>query len=279
MGGYLSEADLARYEARAVPPLAIPFLSHTISVLPELNGGPTLAVALKDLVTRRSTPGREPDGTTFCAYAAALQTAWADRFRRLGDAGAHSVPTSTTHLAVVDRDGNVVTLTQTLLSLFGARIVLPSTGILMNNGVNWFDPRPAGPNALRPNARVLANYTPAVMTGAESVVGIGGCGGRKILPAVFQLLAMIAEFGFDLDRAFHAPRIDVSGGARVVADRRLPAETITALADAFDVVLAEPVVCSNPFTIASAVRRSGGLNEGATEPAHPWAEAVAEEQI
>jgi gamma-glutamyltranspeptidase/glutathione hydrolase len=197
----------------------------------------------------------------------------------MGDAGERSTPTSTTHLAVVDRDGNIVTLTQTLLSLFGARIVLPSTGILMNNGINWFDPRPGGPNALRPNARVLANYTPAIMAGADLVIGIGGCGGRKILPAVFQLLAMMAEFGFDLDRAFHAPRIDVSGGARVVADRRLPAETIATLAAAFDVVLAEPLVCSDPFTIATAVRRSGGLNEGATEPEHPWAEAVAEEGV
>jgi gamma-glutamyltranspeptidase/glutathione hydrolase len=278
-GGYLSEADLAGYEARAVAPLDIPYRGRTISVLRELNGGPTLAVAFRELAARRPEPGPEPDGAAFTAYAAALQTAWADRFRRLGDAGERGAPTSTTHLAAVDRDGNVVTLTQTLLSLFGARIVLPSTGILMNNGINWFDPRPGGPNALRPNARVLANYAPAIMTGADTVVGIGGCGGRKILPAVFQLLAMIAEFGFDLDRAFHAPRIDVSGGPRVVADRRLPAETLAALAAAFDVVLAEPLVASNPFTIASAVRRSDGVNEGATEPEHPWAEAVAEEQV
>jgi gamma-glutamyltranspeptidase / glutathione hydrolase len=279
MGGYLSEADLASYEAQAVVPLEIHFGRHTICVLPELNGGPTLAVAFKDLVTRRTKPGPEPDGATFAAYAAALQTAWADRLRRMGDAGERTAPTSTTHFAVVDRDGNVVTLTQTLLSQFGARIVLPSTGILMNNGINWFDPRPGGPNALRANARVLANYSPAIMTGADTVIGIGGCGGRKILPAVFQLLAMIAEFGFDLDRAFHSPRIDVSGGARVAADRRMPAETIAALATAFDIVLAEPVVCSHPFTIASAARRSAGLNEGATEPEQPWAEAVAEEQV
>ena len=80
-----------------------------------------------------------------------------------------------------------------------------------------------------------------------------------------------------LEQAFHAPRIDVSGLDVVVADRRMPAETIAALAAQFPTVLAEPVEYPFPYTIAGAVRRSGGLNEGATEPQHPWSEAVAEQ--
>jgi gamma-glutamyltranspeptidase/glutathione hydrolase len=276
MGGCLDEADLAAVEPRTVTPLAIPYRDRTIYVLPELNGGPTLAVAFAELARRRGSPGAAPDGRTFSDYAAALQAAWRHRFEVMGDAGERTAPTSTTHLAAVDRDGNIVTLTQTLLSLFGARIVLPQTGMLMNNGINWFDPRPGGPNALAPGRRALANYVPAIMTGGGEVIGIGGCGGRKILPAVLQLLAMLAEFGFDLDRAFHEPRIDVSGGASVAADRRLARATIDALAASHDVVLAEPVVYSNPFTIATAVRRAGAVNEAATEPEQPWAEAVAE---
>jgi gamma-glutamyltranspeptidase/glutathione hydrolase len=279
MGGYLSEADLAAYEARAVAPLAFGYRDRTIHVLPELNGGPTVAVAFARLAQRRAEVEDRPGAATFLAYADALHAAWADRFTRMGDAGELSAPTSTTHLAVVDRDGNIVTLTQTLLSLFGSRIVLPRTGILMNNGINWFDPRPGGPNAIAPDRRVLANYVPAVMTGGPDVIGVGGCGGRRILPAVFQLLAMCAEFGFDLDTALHTPRIDVSGTARVVADRRLAADIVAALAAAHDVTLAEPVVASNPFTIATAVRRAGGINEGATEPEHPWSDAASEDAI
>ncbi len=279
MGGYLSLDDLAAVRAREVEPLAIGYQDRSVHVLPELNGGPTLWVAFESLKKERDKLEAEPDAQTFLAYARAMRVGWTDRFRRLGDAGERTAPTSTTHLCVVDRDGNMVTLTQTLLSLFGARIVLPGTGILMNNGINWFDPVPGGPNSIAPDARPLANYVPAVMTGRGAVTAIGGSGGRRIMSAVFQLLGMSADFGLDLDGAFHAPRIDVSGLDVVVADRRMPAGVIDALAAEFQTVIAEPVEYPFPYTIAGAVRRVGAENEGATEPQHPWSEAVCEDDV
>ena len=279
MGGYLSEADLANVKPRTPTPLEIPYRDRTIHVLPELNGGPTLAMAFKHLSEHRTKNGKTPEAADWHAYASALRHAWAWRFKHMGDAGELTAPTSTTHMAVIDRDGNVVTLTQTLLSLFGSRIVLPQSGILMNNGINWFDPRSGGPNALAPDKRVLANYAPAIMTGGDRVIGVGGCGGRKIIPAVFQLLAQNADFGFDLDTSFHQPRIDVSGTARIAVDHRLGAATMNRLAADFDVVPSEPLVYTNPFTIASAVARTGTMNEAATEPEQPWSEAVSEDEV
>ena len=279
MGGYLTEADLAAVAPRSVLPRAIAYDGRTIHVLPELNGGPTLAMAFKHLSDNRAPIGKTPAASDWFAYATAMRHAWEWRFKHMGDAGELTAPTSTTHMAVIDRDGNVVTLTQTLLSLFGSRIVLPQSGILMNNGINWFDPRPGGPNALGPGKHVLANYAPAIMTGGNRVIGLGGCGGRKIIPAVFQLLALNADFGFDLDISFHQPRIDVSGVGRIAVDHRLGAAVLDKLSSTFDVVPAEPLVYTNPFTIASAVARSGSTNEAATEPEQPWAEAVSEEMV
>jgi gamma-glutamyltranspeptidase / glutathione hydrolase len=280
LGGYLSAEDLETVTPRVVEPLAFTYRDRTLNVLPELTGGPTLAIAFSELARHGgATAGAGPDGARFVAYAKALETAWKDRFERMGDAGERSLPTSTTHISVVDRDGNMVALTQTLLSLFGCRVVLPGSGILMNNGINWFDPRPGGPNGLAPDRRGLSNYVPTIMTGAETEIAIGGCGGRRILPAVFQLLAMAADFGFDLDAAFHQPRVDVSGGLAVTVDRRLPPETRRALQDALTTIVAEPVVYPFPFTIAGAVRRAAGLNEGATEPEQPWSEAVSEDEV
>ena len=175
MRGYLNADDLAEVRPREVEPLVIGYREQNIYVLPELNGGPTLWVAFEDLKKRRQQPEAKPNATTFTAYAAAMRAAWKDRFTRLGDAGERTAPTSTTHLCVVDRDGNMVTLTQTLLSLFGARIILPQTGILMNNGINWFDPVPGGPNSIAPDRVALANYVPSVMTGQ------GHCHGNRRL--------------------------------------------------------------------------------------------------
>ncbi len=279
MGGYLSTEDLADYRVRTVEPLQITYGDHRIHVLPELNGGPTLHVAFGALSKIVRTRGAAPEGSDYVAYAHALRAAWEDRFKRLGDAGERSAPTCTTHLTVIDRDGNIAVLTQTLLSLFGSRVTLPGTGILMNNGVNWFDPRPGGPNGIAPDRRVLANYVPSVMTGPDGVMAVGGCGGRKIIPAVFQLLAMRADFGFDLDRLFETPRIDVSGGPEVVTDRRMAPETLAALDGSFETILAEPVVYSNPYTLANGVLRAGGANEAACEPLQPWGEAVAEDEV
>jgi gamma-glutamyltranspeptidase / glutathione hydrolase len=285
MGGYLSADDLASCAVRTVEPLVIRYGGHKVHVMPELNGGPTLAVAFDALSTHKRKPAKKPGGADYVAYASALRTAWDDRFKRLGDAGERSAPTCTTHMTAVDRDGNIVTLTQTLLSLFGARIVLPQSGILMNNGINWFDPRPGEPNSLAPDRRVLANYVPAILESPAddgrhaSVMAVGGCGGRKIIPAVFQLLAMRADFGLALGPLFDTPRVDVSGGRHVVTDRRMPRAMLAALDRAFDTALAEPLVYSNPFTMANGVLREDGVNHGMCEPLQPWCEAVSEDEV
>ena len=82
----------------------------------------------------------------------------ADGRRALG--AEHLAPACTTHFSVVDRDGNMAAVTQTLLSTFGSKFVTPQTGITMNNGIMWFDPTPGVPNSLAPGKRCLTNYTP-----------------------------------------------------------------------------------------------------------------------
>jgi gamma-glutamyltranspeptidase/glutathione hydrolase len=279
LGGYLSVEDMAGVTPVEREPLSRDYRSHRLTVLPELNGGPTLLLAFDHLARHGGQPTTHPDGDRFVAYATALAFAWDDRFRRMGDAGERGLPTSTTHLSVIDAEGNIVTLTQTLLSLFGSRIVLPKSGILMNNGINWFDPRPDRPNGLAPGKRGLSNYVPTLMEKDGMAVGIGGCGGRRIIPAVFQILAMMADFGWDLDTAFHQPRIDVSGGKAVTVDRRLPDATRHALSRSFDTMEVDPLPHPTNFTIAGAVRRLGSENEGATEPQQSWSEAVSEDEV
>ena len=151
-----------------------------------------------------------------------MKTAYAERLSGLGDADPMAAETCTTHLTVCDQEGTMVAMTTTLLSSMGSRVVLPQTGILMNNGVMWFDPRPNQPNSIAGGKRPLTNMSPIILKdGDRPWLAAGASGGRRILAAVTQMMTFVADFGMDLDQAAHHPRIDVSGPDGVSADRRL----------------------------------------------------------
>jgi len=83
----------------------------------------------------------------------------------------------------------------------------------------WFDPTPGVPNSLQAGKRCMTNYTPVLAEAADGRrLAVGASGGRRILPAVTQLLSFVMDYGMDLDTAIHTPRIDASEGA--VRDRR-----------------------------------------------------------
>ena len=272
-GGYLSMEDLAQVKAQIREPATLRYRDYEIAVAPELNGGPTMLEAMTTLQKAHAPSGNVPDAAMYAAMADALKQAWTRRLAEMGDRTPH--PSSTTNFAVADAQGNLVVCTQTLLSLFGARLLSPETGILMNNGINWFDPRPDAVNAIGPGKRVLANYCPAIATGADDVIALGGAGGRKIIPAMMNLLCFMIDHGMSLDEAMHHPRIDVSGPDKVVADAALPPALLEELAARHEVTLADRVPYPINFTTASAVRRRVGVNEAGAEPAQPTAEALA----
>jgi gamma-glutamyltranspeptidase/glutathione hydrolase len=210
------------------------------------------------------------------AYAHCLQEAYAHRLNRMGDVDGGRAPGCTTHFCVVDRQGNVAAVTQTLLSIFGSRLTLPETGILMNNGVMWFDPELGRPNSLAPGKRCLTNYCPIVGEHGEVRFALGASGGRRILPAVTQLLSFLVDFGMNLDQAFHQPRIDASEGELVIGDELLDASIHSALSGRFAYVPMRRQTLPYKFACPSGVLRAGAVNWGATEIVAPWADAVGE---
>jgi len=282
-GGALSVEDLAAFRAHLREPLGIPYRGGRVYATPELTAGPTLAHALR-LLQADLHPTRDPDGQAYTNYALALQSAYRERLQGMGDAdgrralGAeHLAPSCTTHFSIVDREGNMAAVTQTLLSGFGSKFVTPQTGITMNNGIMWFDPTPGTPNSLAPGKRCLTNYTPVVAQAADGRrLALGASGGRRILPAVTQILSFAMDYGMDLDAAIHQPRIDASEGAVVIGDVRLPGEVREALRGRFDYEEARVQTIPGKFALPSVVLRHGTTNTGATDPALPWGDAVAE---
>ena len=283
-GGALSVEDLAAFRAHGREALAIPYRGGHVYATPELTCGPTLAHALR-LLQQKLQPGRGgPDAAAYMEYALALQSAYRERLQDMGDAdgrralGAeHLAPACTTHFSVVDREGNMAAVTQTLLSSFGSKFVTPQSGITMNNGIMWFDPTPGGPNSLAPGKRCLTNYTPVLAEAADGKrLAVGASGGRRILPAVTQMLSFVMDYGMDLDTAIHAPRIDASEGEIVIGDVRLPKPVRDALRAGFDYEEARGQTFPMKFACPSVVLRDGDTNSGATEAAQPWGDAVAE---
>ena len=265
VGSRITAEDLRRYSARIGAAEVTRYRQHRVATMPGLHAGLSLAEALQLL------PGT-PD---LLAIGGVLERVLATRLGSVGDSAAS--PACTTHVSVIDRDGMAVALTHTLLSSFGSRVVLPRTGVLMNNGIMWFDPRPGRPNSLAPGRRPLSNMCPTLALAADGrIVALGASGGRKILPAVLQVLCAVLDDGLDLEAALSRPRIDVSGTAVLTADVRLPAELRAALAARGPVRTVQPNIYPLHWACpVAAMRQPDGRLSGATEPMHPWADAIA----
>jgi gamma-glutamyltranspeptidase/glutathione hydrolase len=125
----------------------------------------------------------------------------------------------TTHVCAVDRQRNMVSLTNTAVSLFGSRMVVPGTGILLANGMIWFDPEPGRANSVAPGKRPLVNMVPALaFRRGEPYLTVGAPGGRKIISAVPQVISNMADMGASPQAAIEAPRLHTEGGELWVDD-------------------------------------------------------------
>ena len=139
---------------------------------------------------------------------------WIEEGRRPSetlDASRPALDGGTTHLCVIDGDGNAVSLTNTLMSGFGSGIVPRGTGIVMNNGMMWFDPVPGRINSIAPGKLSLNNMTPALVMDKRGIrMAVGASGGRRITNCVTQLIVKVLDFGMGTQEAIDSPRVDCS---------------------------------------------------------------------
>jgi gamma-glutamyltranspeptidase/glutathione hydrolase len=123
----------------------------------------------------------------------------------------------TTQISVMDRFGNAISLTQTINSVFGSMITVPGTGIVLNNEMDDFSVGSEIPNiweavgsvanAVEPGKRPLSSMSPTiVLKDGKPYLVVGSPMGTTIISSVFQTLVNVIDFGFDPQRAVHAPR-------------------------------------------------------------------------
>ena len=120
--------------------------------------------------------------------------------------------TSTTHVTAADADGNVACFTQTIHEGFGSKVMVPGTGLFLNNTMALFDPHPSGPNSVGPSKRMLSSNSPVIISkDGKPYVALGTPGGVQIFPSVAQAIVNIIDHGMTLQEAVEAPRVWTQG--------------------------------------------------------------------
>ena len=129
---------------------------------------------------------------------------------------------NTTHLCTIDREGNMVSMVQTLGGGFGAYVLSGSTGIIMRNYTNLFNPEPGTSNSIGPWKRPSSHDSlTLVFKDGQPYITIGAPGGRKVITGVVQSLINILDFGMGIQEAIAAPRIHIEGSDPKVPEGRL----------------------------------------------------------
>ena len=276
MGGLLSADDLRSCQARIRPATQFPWRGSTLQLAGRLTAAPTMIRVLEQMA---AVPiGARPDADWYVAFGRAMKQAYKERLASLGESDTLPEETCTTHITVCDQDGTMVAMTTTLLSSMGSRVVLPKSGILMNNGVMWFDPRPNQPNSIAGGKRPLTNMSPVILRdGDRPWFAAGASGGRRILASVTQLIAFVTDFAMTLDAAAHQPRIDVSDPDYLSVDRRLPRDVIEALARDGRTEVVEHAVMPINFGCPNAIMSSSdGSRVGISDVMSPWSSALSQ---
>lgn len=181
----------------------------------------------------------------------------------------------TSQMAVADRAGNVATLCTSLTGAFGALVAVPDTGILLNNAMQNFDPRPGQPNAIAPGKMPIFAVPVLVMAErGQALFGACGSGGYRITTGVLHTLLNSLDFGLPLQAAVDAPRVHCQGEATFVDSRIPPAVQAGLTHLGHQVVVQDEDVGVTSFGRVNAVQidLASGLRHAATGPA--WATAA-----
>ncbi len=255
-GGLIIMEDLAMYEPIVLEPEPGSYRGYEV-VYDPTHSGTTMFQILK--ILEGYDIGGLGFGTpeTVHLMTEAMGLAFADRFEYMGDPGWVKVPQrgmtsaeyaaelrkrikmdvagaispgdpwpyepeNTTALAVGDGDGNMVSINQTLVNSFGSGVVVPGTGILMNNAMYGLNPFPGTANSIDGRKRRVQNVCPTlVLKDGEPFMALGAPGGRAIQMSITQVVSHVIDHGMGIQEAIEAPRI-FRETSTLYADSRFP---------------------------------------------------------
>ena len=256
-GGFVRKDDLAAYRTVERAPIRADYRGwQIVGPPPPAASGVHIAQMLNILEGYDLTTSGFGTAETVHLLAEVLKIAFADRAAASGDPDYVNVPVErltskdyarerrgaidlaraqawgagveqlegadTTHMTAADAFGNVVASTQTINNLFGAKFLVPGLGVIPNNYMNLFDPRPGHALSLAPGKRVTTSMSPMMaLRDGKLVYALGLPGGKRIFPSAMQALINLIDHGMSLQEAVEAPRVWTEGNALEV-ERAVP---------------------------------------------------------
>jgi len=254
-GGLIKEADLQAYEPKRRTPLRSTYRGYEVLSMPPVSSGGTALLEMLNILEGEDLSATGfGSAASVHLITEAMRRAFADRARYLGDPefnpevpverliskdhakslratihprrASKSSPLSfewpaesseTTHVSVVDEQRNAVSLTYTLEDSYGAKIVVPGAGFLLNNEMGDFNAGPgltneAGligtdPNLAAAGKRMVSSMTPTILgKDGKLFMVIGSPGGRTIINTVLLTILNVIDFGMNVQDAIDAPR-------------------------------------------------------------------------
>jgi gamma-glutamyltranspeptidase/glutathione hydrolase len=242
-GGLITLSDLRAYRPLVREPLSGTYRGYAVITTPPPCGGMHLLEALGMLKFFDLEECRRQDGYSYHILAEVFKIMFQDEAELNGDPNYAEVPDEvvssggfafsrlrdvslgfarhqseanedpiggghTTQLSVMDGEGNAVSLTITLSSLFGTAHTVEGGGFFLNNEMQNYSPSPGHPNALQGGKRVVTSLVPTILardSGPEYVLGTPG--GDLILSTVVQVIVNLLDYRMSLKEAVFAPRV------------------------------------------------------------------------
>jgi gamma-glutamyltranspeptidase/glutathione hydrolase len=271
-GGIMTAADFANYRLILREPVTTTYRGKKVVSFPPPSSGGVHVVQMLNILERFKL-AKMDEATRLHVIAEAMKLAFADRAHWLGDPDyakvprgliakryaaklarrirldrASEVPTHgmprkwerdlfekhTTHFSVADAEGNWVAVTATINTSYGSKVVIPGTGVVLNNEMDDFSIQPgvrnafgligAEANAVAPGKRPLSSMTPTIVfDGRKPILALGAAGGPKIISAVLQELIAMIDLDMTPAEALAAPRIHHQWSPdELMVERRLP---------------------------------------------------------
>jgi gamma-glutamyltranspeptidase/glutathione hydrolase len=241
-GGLIDENDLAQYKAIEREPATGTYRGYDIVSAPAPVGGFLLIQSLNMIENYDIRSMGFDSAKKLHLFAEVFARAFDDYYNVLGDPDYVNVPMkaltskgyarakaasikldsmtstyapvdpngehwSTTHMSVVDKDGNLVALTQTLSGFYGAAVAVPGTGIILNNEMGNFNGK-KGPSAYLPGKRMNTTICPTViMKDGQAFATLGTPGAMRIIPTMAQIVTNLIDFDMGMQEAIEAPRM------------------------------------------------------------------------